>query len=166
MYLATSSLLTHWLTAANRYMSINYHLAELIQKVFTPEVSARKEHLLQARARYERFLKLLDSYDMLSKGDAKLFESYNEDKANFSTVSTKDAAARRDVKIARFREEKELKRKLEVCMLENDNAKIPLTYLCTVPATEPESRRTRRSHCERAEPNQHCLHGASDIPVA
>lgn len=95
-------------------MSINYHLAELIQKVFTPEVSARKEHLLQARARYELFLKLLDSYDMLSKGDAKLFESYNEDKQNFSTVSTKDAAARRDVKIARFREEKELKRKLEV----------------------------------------------------
>ena len=98
----------------NRYMSINYHLAELIQKVFTPEVSARKDHLLQARARYELFLKLLDSYDMLSKGDAKLFESYNEDKQNFSTVSTKDAAARRDVKITRFREEKELKRKLEV----------------------------------------------------
>ncbi|KAF3033199.1 hypothetical protein E8E12_003735 [Didymella heteroderae] len=96
-----------------QYMSINYHLAELIQKVFTPEVSARKEHLLQARARYELFLKLLDSYDMLNNGDAKLFESYNEDKQNFSTVSTKDAAARRDVKIARFREEKELKRKLE-----------------------------------------------------
>ncbi|KAF1924297.1 type 2A phosphatase-associated protein 42 [Didymella exigua CBS 183.55] len=96
-----------------QYMSINYHLAELIQKVFTPEVSARKEHLLQARARYELFLKLLDSYDVLSKGDAKLFESYNEDKRNFSTVSSVDAAARRDVKIARFREEKELKRKLE-----------------------------------------------------
>jgi hypothetical protein len=98
-------------------MSISYHLAELIQKVFTPEVSARKEHLVQARARYERFLKLLDSYDMLSKGDAKLLESYNEDKQNFSTVSTKDAAARRDVKIARFREEKELKRKIEVCII-------------------------------------------------
>jgi len=52
---------------------------------------------------------------MLSKGDAKLLESYNEDKQNFSTVSTKDAAARRDVKIARFREEKGLKQKLEVC---------------------------------------------------
>lgn len=103
------------LIIASRYMAINYHLAELIQKVFTPEVSSRKEHLLQARARYERFLKLLDSYDMLGKGDAKLFESYNEDKQNFSTVSTKDATARRDVKIARFKEEKELKRKLEVC---------------------------------------------------
>ncbi|KAF3043097.1 hypothetical protein E8E11_007415 [Didymella keratinophila] len=96
-----------------QYMSINYHLAELIQKVFTPEVRARKDHLLQARARYELFLKLLDTYDMLNKADAKLLESYNEDKQNFSTVSTKDAAARRDVKIARFREEKEIKRKLE-----------------------------------------------------
>lgn len=38
----------------------------------------------------------------------------HEDKANFSTASTRDAAARRDAKIARFREEKELKRKLEV----------------------------------------------------
>ena len=95
-------------------MSINYHLAELIQKVFTPEISARKAQLLQARARYELFLKLLDSYDMLTKSDAKLFESYNEDKQNFSTVSTTDATARRDVKIARFREEKALKQKLEV----------------------------------------------------
>lgn len=96
-------------------MSINYHLAELIQKVFTPDISARKEQILQSRARYELFLKLLDSYDMLSKGDAKLLESYSEDKQNFSTVSTKDAAARRDVKIARFRQEKGLKQKLEVC---------------------------------------------------
>lgn len=98
-----------------RYMSINYHLAELIQKVFTPDVSDRKAQLLQSRARYELFLKLLDSYDMLSKSDAKLLEAYNEDKQNFSTVSTTDATARRDIKIKRFREEKELKQKLEVC---------------------------------------------------
>lgn len=113
-YVTCNDNLRYRLTSATRYMAIDYHLAELIQRVFTPEVTSRKEHLLQARARYERFLKLLDSYDMLSKGDAKLFESYNEDKQNFSTVSTKDATARRDVKIARFREEKELKRKLAV----------------------------------------------------
>jgi immunoglobulin-binding protein 1 len=112
-----------------QYMAISYHLAELIQKVFTPEVSSRKEHLLQARARYELFLKLLDSHDMLSKGDAKLFESYNDDKQNFSTVSTKDAAARRDVKIARFREEKELKRKLEVGLTSATSQAITNTYL-------------------------------------
>ena len=123
-------------------MSINYHLAELIQKVFTPEVSARKEHLLQARVRYELFLKLLDSYDMLSKGDAKLFESYSEDKQNFSTVSTKDAAARRDVKIARYRQEKELKRKLEVCSTTTVQ-KLLLTAVRVVPATKPKARGTR-----------------------
>jgi hypothetical protein len=95
-------------------MTINYHLAELAQKIFTPDVSSRKQSLMRSRGFYERFLKLLDSYDLLSRPDAKLYESYTEDKQNFSTVSTKDAAARRDIKIARFREEKELKRKLEV----------------------------------------------------
>jgi immunoglobulin-binding protein 1 len=98
-------------------MSIDYHLADLAQKIFTPEISGRKESLMRSRGFYERFLKLLDSYDLLSKPDAKLYESYTEDKQNFSTVSTKDAAARRDIKIARFKEEKELKRKLEVCIV-------------------------------------------------
>jgi immunoglobulin-binding protein 1 len=94
-------------------MTINHHLAELIQRIFTPDISFRKSNLLRARDHYDRFLKLLDSYDMLSTSDARLLEAYTEDKANFSTVSTRDAAARRDVKIARFRQEKELKRKLE-----------------------------------------------------
>lgn len=69
-----------------------------------------------AREHYESFLKSLDSYDILSAPDCRLLEAYSEDKANFSTANTRDAAARRDAKIARFREEKELKRKLEVCI--------------------------------------------------
>lgn len=97
-----------------RYLAINYHLAELVQKISNTDVSLRKSNLLRARGYYERFLKLLDSYDMLGKADTKLLEAYNEDKNNFSTANTRDAAARRDVKIARFKEEKELKRKLEV----------------------------------------------------
>jgi immunoglobulin-binding protein 1 len=104
----------HWpLLNHCRYMTINHHLAELIQRIFTPDISFRKSNLLRARDHYDRFLKLLDSYDMLSTSDARLLEAYTEDKANFSTVSTRDVAARRDVKIARFRQEKELKRKLE-----------------------------------------------------
>lgn len=95
-------------------MSINYHLAELVQKIANTDPSIRKQYLLRARGHYERFLKLLDTYDMLGKADARLFEAYAEDKDSFSTASTRDAAARRDVKIARFKEEKELKRKLEV----------------------------------------------------
>lgn len=95
-------------------MSINHHLAELVQKIFSTDISIRKQNLLLARGYYERFLKLLDSYDLLGKADAKLLEAYTEDKDNFSTANTRDAAARRDAKITRFREEKELKRKLEV----------------------------------------------------
>jgi len=97
-----------------RYMAINYHMAELVQKIFNTDISARKQNLIRARGHYEQFLKLLDAYDVLGKADAKLFEVYAEDKDNFSTASTKDAAARRDAKIARFREEKQLKQKLEV----------------------------------------------------
>jgi immunoglobulin-binding protein 1 len=98
----------------DRYMAINYHLAELMQKIFNTDVSARKENLLRARECYDRFLNLLDSYDLLNRANAKLLDEYKEDKNNFSTASTKDAAARRDAKISRFREEKELKNKLEV----------------------------------------------------
>jgi immunoglobulin-binding protein 1 len=79
-------------------------------------VSHRKANILLAREHYESFLKSLDSYDILSAPDCRLLEAYSEDKANFSTANTRDAAARRDAKIARFREEKELKRKLEVCI--------------------------------------------------
>lgn len=85
-----------------------------MQRISNTDVSLRKSNLLRARGYYERFLKLLDSYDMLGKADTKLLEAYNENKNNFSTANTRDASARRDAKIARFKEEKELKRKLEV----------------------------------------------------
>ncbi|KAF5844992.1 hypothetical protein GGP41_001078 [Bipolaris sorokiniana] len=96
-----------------QYLAINYHLAELVQRISNTDVSLRKSNLLRARGYYERFLKLLDSYDMLGKADTKLLEAYNENKNSFSTANTRDASARRDAKIARFKEEKELKRKLE-----------------------------------------------------
>lgn len=92
-------------------MIINYHLAELLQRVVGTD---RKATLLSARGCYEKFMKLLDSYDVLSKPDAKLYEKYQESPNSFSTASTSDAAARRETKIARFRAEKELKAKLEV----------------------------------------------------
>ncbi|KAF2019945.1 TAP42-like protein [Aaosphaeria arxii CBS 175.79] len=95
-----------------QYMAVSYHIADLKQKI-TGDVASRKENILQARGLYERFLKLLDSYDILGKSDARLLETYLDDRNSFSTASTKDASARRDAKIARFREEKELKKKLE-----------------------------------------------------
>lgn len=93
------------------YMLINFRLAQLIERITRGE---RRQNLLAARNRYERFLKLLDSYDMLSKSDAKLLEQYFDGPDKFSTASTSDAAARRNTKIARFKEEKEMKNKLEV----------------------------------------------------
>lgn len=92
-------------------MLIDYHLAELVQRITG---SDRKATLLRARQSYERFFKLLDSYDVLSKSDAKLYEKYQEAPNSFSTASTTDPAARRETKIARFRTEKDLKAKLEV----------------------------------------------------
>jgi immunoglobulin-binding protein 1 len=102
---------------SGRYMSISFHVAELVQKIRISAVAERKENLLRARSYYERFVKLLDAYDVLGKSDAKFWEAYLEDKDHFSTASTRDAAARREAKISRFREEKELKRKLEVSPL-------------------------------------------------
>jgi immunoglobulin-binding protein 1 len=104
----------HVANLTNRYLAINHHLAELIQRIYTPDISIRKSNILRARECYEAFLKQLDAYDILGASDCKLLEAYSEDKANFSTANTRDAAARRDAKIARFRSEKELKRKLEV----------------------------------------------------
>jgi len=93
-------------------MPINYYLAELILKITGGD---RKFYLQRARASYERFLRLLDSHDILSKADARLLEKYLDSRDSFSTASATDAAARRETKISRFKGEKELKQKLEVC---------------------------------------------------
>ena len=59
------------------------------------------------------YLRLLDSYDILSPSDARLLEQYRENPRNFSTASTTDPTARRETKIRRFKEEKSLKQALE-----------------------------------------------------
>ncbi len=51
---------------------------------------------------------------MLSAKDRKLHERFLEGRDDFSLISTTDAAARRDTKIARYKQENELKLKLEV----------------------------------------------------
>ncbi|RMZ72741.1 TAP42 component of the Tor signaling pathway [Pyrenophora seminiperda CCB06] len=96
-----------------QYMAISYQLAELVQRISSTDIFVRKQNLLRARGHYEQFLKLLDAYNVLGKADAKLLDVYTEDKDTFATASTKDAAARRNAKIARFRGEKQLKQKLE-----------------------------------------------------
>jgi immunoglobulin-binding protein 1 len=56
----------------------------------------------------------VDSYGILNEQQKKLYNIYSEEPASFSTISTSDPNARRNAKIANFKQEKELKNKLEV----------------------------------------------------
>ena len=60
---------------------------------------------------------LLDNYIMLSKSDKKLLEKYLANRDEFSLMPLSDPTARRDTKIARLKQEKELELKLEVRLL-------------------------------------------------
>ncbi|KAH8651517.1 TAP42-like protein [Tricladium varicosporioides] len=93
-----------------QYLLINYRLAELVLRISS---SDRKGVIQRARDAYERYLTLLDHYEILSGPDKKLYHTYTESPTSFSTISTKDPNARRNAKIANFKQEKELKKKLE-----------------------------------------------------
>lgn len=162
-----------WLTTI-RYLAIDHHLAELIQRIFTPDISFRKSNIIRARECYEVFLKQLDAYDILGASDCKLLEAYSEDKANFSTANTRDAEARRDAKIARFRSEKELKRKLEVSYAPFPSSLFAFSYFThesryssifnLVSSTKPQTGRERRTRGSRSTLDQFNFHGVPDIP--
>ncbi|OKL56279.1 hypothetical protein UA08_08462 [Talaromyces atroroseus] len=93
-----------------QFLTVDYLLAELVQRLS----SANRETVLRrALGEYEKYLTRLDDYNLLSARDRKLFEQYSENPSKFSLASKSDAANRREVKVARFREEKELKQKLE-----------------------------------------------------
>ena len=94
------------------YLLVNYHLADLIQKVHTTTPQDRKNIVDKARACYERFLYVLDSYGLLNAQAAKMLEAYSEDPASFSTTPSSDPAARRNAKIANYKSEQGLKQKL------------------------------------------------------
>jgi hypothetical protein len=56
----------------------------------------------------------LEDYELLNTNDKKLYERYVANPSSFSLTQTNDPATRREVKITRFKEEKELKERLEV----------------------------------------------------
>ncbi|KAJ9222227.1 hypothetical protein DTO169C6_5356 [Paecilomyces variotii] len=93
-----------------QYLTVDYLLAELLQRSYS---SDREALLRRALQYYESFLARLEDYDLLSPSDKKLYERYAEDPKSFTLAPMNDAAARREVKVNRFREEKELKQKLE-----------------------------------------------------
>jgi hypothetical protein len=93
-------------------MTLEYHLAELMQRGATAD---REAALKRAQEQYEKYLLRLDEYLLLPAGDKKLFEQYMANPTSFTLAPSNDAAARREIKVTRFREEKELKQNLEVC---------------------------------------------------
>jgi immunoglobulin-binding protein 1 len=95
-------------------LQIDYQLADLVARRHD---SDRKQILKSSQEAYDRFLTLLDLYHILSPTDKKLYEEYQEAPTSFSITSRKDAAVRRENKIARFRQEKQLKKDLEVSLV-------------------------------------------------
>ncbi|TKX27680.1 hypothetical protein C1H76_0106 [Elsinoe australis] len=93
-----------------QYFLLRYNLADLTLKRIGGD---RKAILKHAQASICAFLKQLDSYDMLSKSDALLLERLLESPDTFSIVSSSDPSAKRETKIRRFKEEKELKQRLD-----------------------------------------------------
>ncbi|KHJ32710.1 putative type 2a phosphatase-associated protein 42 [Erysiphe necator] len=93
-----------------QYLSINFRLAELITRINHKD---RKSLIQRARNLYENFLSLLQQYEILSGREKKLYESYVESPTTFSTILCSDPIARRETKIANYKLEKELKKKIE-----------------------------------------------------
>lgn len=90
---------------------MEYFLADLLQRTYS---SNREAILSRALEKYEGYLARMDDYGLLNDSSKKLYERYIANPSSFSLTPTSDAAVRREVKVSRFREEKELKQKLEV----------------------------------------------------
>ena len=93
------------------YFLIDFYLGELILKNNVPD---RTKTLRRAQDAFDRYLQLLDSYRVLSKINFSLFERYSDDKDVFALMESSDPVVRRGLKIKRYKEEKELKARLEV----------------------------------------------------
>ena len=94
-----------------RYLTIDFWLGTLCAR---QQSSERKSALQQSQSAYDRYLGRLDDYELLSKDDKKRYERFQEDRATFSLLGTGDATQRRNAKIARYKQEKQLKQQLEV----------------------------------------------------
>lgn len=93
-------------------MLTDFQLGELMMK---EQGLHRKDAILRAQASYLAFLKLCDSYDLLNKTDREMFEILAQANTAIGLNHLpSDPGARRQAKIVRFRQEKDLKAKLEV----------------------------------------------------
>ncbi|KAI5289559.1 hypothetical protein KEM54_003663 [Ascosphaera aggregata] len=92
------------------FLTVEYHLAELLQRSYGED---RLKSLRRTLEIYEAFLSRLDDYDLLSTSNQQLYAQYVEKPQFFSLAPSSNPAVRRETKIARFREEKQLKDKLD-----------------------------------------------------
>jgi len=104
-------------TSELQYLLVDFYLGDALNRKGSLVPAERKQTVQAARSAWESFLRRLDQYDILRPEDAKLWERYLDNRSTFE-VAAGDATKRRETKINRFKDEKELKRKLE--MLKND----------------------------------------------
>jgi len=96
-----------------QYLGVDYLLAELTMRSYNPD--NRKSQLDSAAYLFEKFLTRLDEYNLLSQPNTKLFQTYKEDKRNFRiTPDSANPEAKRNTKIKRFQDEKQLKARLQL----------------------------------------------------
>ena len=91
-------------------------------------VSDRKGVLRRSQIAFERSLHQLDQYGMLTAADQKLYERFVEARDEFSIMAGTDPSTRRDIKIKRYKQENELKLKLEVGTVSTANRCFLATY--------------------------------------
>lgn len=94
-----------------RYLLIDYYLAELLLKDYTLN---RRIALNKSQERFEQYLSRLDTYNILSTADKKLLERCFDSRDRFSLTPDSDPLKRRETVIRRYKEETQLKSKLEV----------------------------------------------------
>ena len=105
-------------TQTIQYLTVDYLMAELLQKSYDGD---RLAALQRVSTLLDNFLTRLDQYSVLSADERKLFERYQETKTKFNLLPA-NPEERRKLKIKRFQEEKDLKKKLEVCARDSRGA--------------------------------------------
>jgi immunoglobulin-binding protein 1 len=93
------------------YLSVDYQLAELLTRSTATD---RKSVLKKAQATYEDYLHRLDIYGIIVGDNKRLYKEYVDNKDRFTLLSQTDPSKRRETKIARYNQQKDLKQKLEV----------------------------------------------------
>lgn len=97
------------------YLYIDYRLAHLMEHLRGADHHVRTHNLNRAEALYSSFLERLQSYDLLSSDDARLFRLYQSRSSDFSLNSRFNSAEeRRNEKIARLKYEQNLKQSIIV----------------------------------------------------